>query len=201
MRRLAAVLPGLAVLCVGRVLPAQTPSPRRGVTAEDYFGFTFAADPRISPDGGQVAYVSSRIDRARNRRVPAIWVVPTDGSSAPRQVVDETWSASAPRWSPDGKTLAFISSRLADTARSSGTQPAATGRPQLWTIRLGQTPRVVSHVANGVSGCSWSPNGAQFVCLSRTGPSDTLNTGPERSDVRHYSSITYKFNDTGWYDD
>ena len=52
-----------------------------------------------------------------------------------------------------------------------------------------------------MSNCSWSPNGTQFVCLSRTGPSDTLNTGPERSDVRHYTSISYKFNDTGWYDD
>ena len=192
-----------AVLAFGLDARAQAPASRRGVTAEDYFGFVFAADPRLSPYGSQVVYVSSRVDRARNRRVPSIWLVPTDGSSAPRMIVDESWSASAPRWSLDGKTVAFTSGRVTtDSTGKTGTQQPAPGRAQLWTVGVGGgAPHRVSNVANGVSGCSWSPNGAQFVCLVRTGPSDTLNTGPERSDVRHYSSITYKFNDTGWYDD
>src|SRR5678815_5342697 len=118
-------------------------------------------------------------------------------------IVDESWSGSAPRWSPDGKTIAFTSGRVTtDSTGKTGTQQPAPGRAQLWTVGVGGgAPHRVSNVANGVSGCSWSPNGAQFVCLVRTGPSDTLNTGPDRSDVRHYSSITYKFNDTGWYDD
>src|SRR6476661_4850214 len=69
-----------SVLTIGPDARAQAPAPasRRGVTAEDYFGFVFAADPRLSPDGSQVVYVSSRVDRARNRRVPSIWLVPTD---------------------------------------------------------------------------------------------------------------------------
>jgi dipeptidyl aminopeptidase/acylaminoacyl peptidase len=200
MRRIALAL---FVLAPGIDLHAQAPSSRRGVTAEDYLGFTFAADPRLSPDGSQVAYVSSRVDRARNRRVPSIWIVAADGSSAPRQLVDEAWSASAPRWSPDGKSIAFTSGRvIADSTGTTGTQQPAPGRAQLWTVAVaGGAPRRVSNVTNGLSACSWSPNGAQFVCLVRTGPSDTLNTGPERSDVRHYASISYKFNDTGWYDD
>jgi Tol biopolymer transport system component len=64
------------------------PTDRRGITAEDYFGFVFAADPRLSPDGSQVVYVSSRVDRARNRRVPSIWIVPSDGNAPPRMIVD-----------------------------------------------------------------------------------------------------------------
>ena len=206
MRRFAlASLVLTSVLAFGPDARAQAPAPasRRGVTAEDYFGFVFAADPRLSPDGSQVVYVSSRVDRARNRRVPSIWLVPTDGSSAPRMIVDESWLAGVPRWSPDGKTIAFTSGRVTtDSTGKTGTQQPAPGRAQLWTVGVGGgAPHRVSDIANGVSGCSWSPNGAQFVCLVRTGPSDTLNTGPERSDVRHYTSLSYKFNDTGWYDD
>jgi dipeptidyl aminopeptidase/acylaminoacyl peptidase len=199
MRRLVRAL--LLCTCLTTETRAQAASPKRGITAEDYLAFVFAADPRISPDGNQVAYVASRIDRARNRRVPSIWIVPTDGSAAPRMLVDEAWSASSPRWSPDGKTIAFTSGRvITDSAGSAA--PQGGGRAQLWTVAVsGGTPRKVTTVVNGVSTCAWSPNGSQFACLSRTGPSDTLNTGPERSDVRHYASIMYKFNDTGWYDD
>jgi dipeptidyl aminopeptidase/acylaminoacyl peptidase len=197
MRQLILLIPLLAL-----DLRAQSPASRRGVTAEDYVSFVFVADPRLSPDGSQVAYVSSRVDKARNRRIPSVWIVASDGRSAPRMLLDETWSASAPRWSPDGKTVAFTSGRvLEDSTGKTGTQPAP-GRAQLWAVSAsGGTPRRVTNMANGVSNCSWSPNGSQFACLARTGPSDTLNTGPDRSDVRHYSSIGYKFNDTGWYDD
>jgi dipeptidyl aminopeptidase/acylaminoacyl peptidase len=191
------------VLAAGLDLHAQQPAPRRGVTAEDYFNFVLVADPRLSPDGSQVVYVASRVDKARNRRMPSIWIVGTDGRSPPRVLLDEAWSASAPRWSPDGKTIAFTSGRvIEDSTGKTGTQQPAPGRSQLWTVAVaGGTPHRVTNVANGVSACSWSPNATQFVCLVRTGPSDTLNTGPDRSDVRHYTSPGYKFNDTGWYDD
>ena len=198
MRPLILLIPLLAL-----DLRAQAPASRRGVTAEDYFSFVFVADPRLSPDGSQVAYVSSRVDKARNRRIPSVWMVASDGRSAPKMLLDESWSASAPRWSPDGRTLAFTSGRvLEDSAGKTGTQQPAPGRAQLWTVPAsGGTPRRVTNITNGVSSCSWSPNGTQFVCLVRTGPSDTLNTGPDRSDARHYTSAGYKFNDTGWYDD
>ena len=190
------------MLVAGLDLQAQAAA-RRGITAEDYFNFVLVADPRLSPDGSQVAYVASRVDKARNRRIPSVWVVGTDGRSPPRMLLDEAWSASAPRWSPDGKTIAFTSGRvIEDSTGRTGTQQPAPGRAQLWTVAVaGGAPRRVSNIPNGVSSCSWSPNATQFVCLVRTGPSDTLNTGPERSDVRHYASVGYKFNDTGWFDD
>ncbi|HWJ21618.1 MAG TPA: S9 family peptidase [Gemmatimonadaceae bacterium] len=198
--------------------PSATPSVpasagRRGVTAEDYYAFTFAADPRLSPNGSMVVYVASRVDRARNRRLPSLWVVPADGGAPPRRIVDESWSPSAPRWSPDGRTIAFTSRGAAPdsagtTAAPNAPPPAPAGaalsnaRAQLWTVAAtGGTPRRVTSAANGVSNCAWSPDGARFACLVKTGPSDSLNKGPERSDVRHYAHSGYKYNDTGWFDD
>src|SRR5436190_2185922 len=76
---------------------AQLPSGKRGITAEDYLQFELVSDPRISPDGSQVVYVVARVDRAQNRRVPSVWIASTDGARAPRVLLDETWSPSAPR--------------------------------------------------------------------------------------------------------
>ncbi|HEU4993465.1 MAG TPA: S9 family peptidase [Gemmatimonadaceae bacterium] len=190
---LALILPSVAL--------TQQPQ-KRGITAEDYFSFEFASDPRVSPDGRQVAYVVTRVDRAQNRRIPAIWIANTDGTGTPRILIDESWSPGAPRWLPDGKSVSFISSRSPDDTGSAGGRRAGTARSQLWVFTLGgPAPRRVSSIRNGVSSCVWAPDGAQAACLSRTGPSDNWPAGRERSDVRHYTQISYKFNDTGWFDD
>ncbi|HET7456012.1 MAG TPA: S9 family peptidase [Gemmatimonadaceae bacterium] len=209
----ARLVAALTFVAFALPLPSQQPAPRRGVTAEDYYAFVFASDPRLSPDGRLVAYVSSRIDRAKNRRLPSLWVVPADGSGAPRRIVDEAWSPSAPRWSPDGRTIAFTSRGAAPDSSGSTAAPAAPAagapaaaapaRAQLWTVAVdgGAPPRRVTSAANGVANCAWSPDGAHVACLVKTGPSDSLNKGPERSDVRHYAHAGVYFNDTGWFDD
>ena len=82
------------ILILSCAAAAQQPT-KRGITPEDYFNFELASDPRVSPDGSQVAYVVSRVDRALNRRIPSLWITRTDGSGAPRQLVSEGWSPSA----------------------------------------------------------------------------------------------------------
>ena len=196
-----------AILCAIVALPphaiAQQPSgdPRRGITAEDYFSFELASDPRISPDATQVVYVVSRVDRTQNRRIPAIWIAASTGG-APRVLIDESWNASTPRWSADGKTISFISARSPDDTGTVAARRQTGARAQLWLVSAaGGAPRRVSTVKNGVSNCTLSPQGDKAVCLVRTGPSDNWPAGKERSDVRHYSQSGYKFNDSGWFDD
>ena len=122
-RRLDAVCFFLLLGMAATTAPAQQ---TRGVTPEDYFAFEFLSDPHISPDGKLVAYVVTKVDRAQNRRNSAIWMVAADGSRAPWRFTTSPQSATSSRWSPDGRSLAFLSSRPAAEA-SAQEQP----RPQV----------------------------------------------------------------------
>jgi len=169
---------------------------QRGVTPEDYFSFEFLGDPHISPVGRLVAYVVTKIDKAQNRRQSAIWMVATDGSRAPWQFTTSPQSSTSPRWSPDGQSLAFLSTRPG--AEASTEQP----RAQVYLLTMGGgEARRVTNLKNGVSSFQWSPDGTRFVVVSRTGPSDNRTESKDRSDVRHYKHSSYKFNDSGWFDD
>ncbi len=184
----------LLVLSLAQVVLAQ--EAQRGITAEDYFAFEFLSDPHISPDGKLVAYIVTKIDRAQNRRNSAIWLAATDGSRAPWQFTTNPQSANSPRWSPDGRTLAFLSARP-----EAGTQTEQP-RPQVYLLSLdGGEARRVTNLKNGASAFQWSPDGTRLVVVSRLGPSDRRPESKERSDVRHYKNTSYKFNDSGWFDD
>jgi dipeptidyl aminopeptidase/acylaminoacyl peptidase len=187
------------------VVPAQSLA-TRGITPEDYFSFQFISDPHISPDGKVVAYVLTKIDRAQNRRNSSVWMVATDGSRAPWQFTTAPQSSTAPRWSRDGKSLAFLSTRPESTSGAAvvagPTGTAEAQRAQVYLLSMsGGEARRITNLKNGVSVFRWSPDGTRFVVVSRTGPNDNHVDNKDRSDVRHYKNSSYKFNDTGWFDD
>ena len=182
------------VLCV---VPTVLGQALRGITPEDYFSFESLSDPHLSPDAKLAAYVVTKVDRAQNRRSSSIWLVATDGATPPRQFTTSPQSANFPRWSPDGQSLAFLSSRPGPDT-TAGEQP----RSQIYLLSMsGGEARRITNLKNGVSGFQWSPDGTQLVVTTRTGPSDNRPESKDRSDVRHYKHSSYKFNDTGWFDD
>jgi dipeptidyl aminopeptidase/acylaminoacyl peptidase len=196
-----------ACFCLFVVVMAQNNTPR-GITPEDYFSFEFISDPNISPDGKLVAYVLTRVDRAQNRRNSSIWMAATDGSRAPWQFTTSPQSSSSPRWSPDGKSLAFLSSRpesspaATPAAGAASTGTAEAPRTQIYVLSMnGGEAKRITNLKNGVSVFRWSPDGTRFVVVSRMGPGDGRPENKDRSDVRHYKNTSYKFNDTGWFDD
>ncbi len=166
------------------ILGAAFSQTKPGITAEDYLSFEFISDPQISPDGQWVAYTVATIDQKANKRVSRIWLASADGTHPTVPFTSDTTSSTSPRWSPDGRFLAFLSARDG-------------GRAQIWMLsRNGGEARRVSNLENGASNFEWAPDGTRFVCLTRTGP-----PASKTSDVRHYTHIYYKFNDTGYFDE
>src|SRR5207244_4331912 len=80
----------------------------RLMTEKDLFSFRWIADPQLSPEGSQIAFVRVTVDEKKDRYDTSIWSVPARGGD-PRELTAGP-SDSAPRWSPDGQSLAFLRS-------------------------------------------------------------------------------------------
>jgi Tol biopolymer transport system component len=90
------------------------------------------ADPQLSPDGKWVAYQSTDIDIDAGTRNTDIWIVAADGQGAPRRLTDDPAADTRPRWSPDGRSLAFDSARGGESL-CKGHRPARdVGRRDVW---------------------------------------------------------------------
>ena len=83
---------------------------RHPIAFDDLMAFGRISDPQVSPDGKSVAYTLTRMDLTKNAGNSDIWLVPVAGGAAKQLTQSEKRDNNA-RWSPDGKQLAFISTR------------------------------------------------------------------------------------------
>jgi dipeptidyl aminopeptidase/acylaminoacyl peptidase len=157
-----------------------------GMVPQDVFELTGVADPRISPDGATVAYVVTGLDGETNEYRGAIWLAALDGSSPQRQITAGTRRDVAPRWSPDGKQLAFTSNRAGDTQ-------------QLYVLPVGGgEPRKLTDLAEDVTQAAWSPDGAAIAFVSRVRDAAYDEDDDKRRAPRRFARLQYKFEHVGW---
>lgn len=134
----------------------------RSFAPEDIAKIEWISEPVQSPDGSMVAFTVTRLDEMRDENISAIWMVGTDGS-APRQFTSGFRRDHSPRWSPDGKRIAFISERHCPDLTGS-----AAERAQLYVVEMaGGEPVRLTACPEGVSAPEWAPNGRSIVFVTR----------------------------------
>jgi len=134
---------GLVCAITGLVVSAQS---RRAMTIQDLLVAVRVADPQLSPDGRSVAFVRTTTDLAAGRRNADIWVAPTsggDGMSLAKALIAGERGESTPRWSPDGKTIAFISTRDGEPQVYLADAPNATNIRKITNVSGGVQPPLV----------------------------------------------------------
>ena len=134
------------------IIPSVLLAQKRAIKFEDYIALKAVSDPQLSPDGKWVAYTVAAPSLQDNRNVSRVWVAEV-ATGRSRQVTNGPGSDRQPRWSPDGKTLAFISTR--------------EGGAQVWLLPIaGGDARKVSSIADGASDPIWLPDGSGLLVTS-----------------------------------
>jgi dipeptidyl aminopeptidase/acylaminoacyl peptidase len=146
--------------------PGARAADKRPLSVDDLDRLRDVRDPQRSPDGEWVAYTVTTVDRDADKSDTDIWMVSWDGTRSVR-VTSSPQSETTPRWSPDGRRLAFLSSRQ-------DPKDAA----QVWLLdRAGGEAEKLTSVEGGVSDYDWAPDGKRLVLAGRDPDPDAAPAG------------------------
>ncbi len=169
----------------------------RPIEITDLGKIKYVGDPQISPDGSIVAYVVTDADISGKCYHSAIWLASTDGSWD-RRFTHSKSKDTTPRWSPDGRKLAFLSDR--------------GEKNQLYVMHVdGGEAQQLTDLKNGVAEPTWAPDGSRIAFTSKVGPEgmvllseqtdDDRKKAEEKSDVKVIRSLKFRLDGEGFLGD
>jgi dipeptidyl aminopeptidase/acylaminoacyl peptidase len=168
---------------------------KRPITAEDLCKFKFVGDPQLSPTKDKAAYVLTHVDKEKDGYYSYIYVTDLKGEGrkfTSHYSKESLVKDAAPKWSPDGSTLAFRSNR--------------TGKNQVWLLHTdGGEAIQLTDVKQGIGEFVWSPDGSQLALtisgeFKLTSDKDEEKK-EEKSDVKVITRLRYKGDGAGIYND
>jgi dipeptidyl aminopeptidase/acylaminoacyl peptidase len=134
---------------------AQSSSPRP-IAIDDYFAIKSVHDPQLSPDGKWVAYAVDTATLKTDKNETRIWMVPVSGGDS-IPLTAESVDCTHPRWSPDNKSLAFLSDRK-----------GSHGKKQVWLLsRQGGEAQRLTDTMQSIEDFAWSPDSRRLVLVLR----------------------------------
>jgi dipeptidyl aminopeptidase/acylaminoacyl peptidase len=177
---------GLRALVSSSLLIAATSSSptaqaKRAMTVDDVIDLVQVSAPRLSPDGRRVLYTLSEPGKWKdNKRVTSIWIAEADGTNARRFLANE--KDRSPAWSPDGRSVAFLSSR--DASSSSGRDNGnSDSDSQIYVIPVdgGEATKLTDH-KGAIKSFEWAKDSASVVFVAEHAKSDAQKAAEKAGD-------------------
>jgi len=191
--RLGLLAVAVWVTAIPPLVAAPAEAPVRTFEGGDIFNLQYASDPQISPDGRVVAYVRVGFDVMTDSPRRTIWLVDTD-TGAQTPLVAGAGSHGSPRWSPDGKRLAYVSA-----------DPGGSAQLYVRWMSSGETARVTD-LASSPEDIAWSPDGRSLgflMLLPEAAP--TLGTAPPKPEGANWAEpltvitdVIFRTDDAGY---
>jgi dipeptidyl aminopeptidase/acylaminoacyl peptidase len=160
------------VLVLIAALPAAAQPAKRPIDLDDLAKLRTVGDPQLSPDGKWVAYTVETTDVEKDKRDTDLWMVSWDGTEQVRLTATADSSERMPRWSPDNRYLAFLTSRGDESHKKDGAQ--------VWVLnRSGGEAQELTGIKGGVSEFTWSPDSKRLLLVVND---PDPNSEPEKKD-------------------